>query len=216
MSDDLIFREVDEDVRREQLEQVWKRYGKFAIAGGVLIIAITAAGVLWQNYQTELREADGARFEQASQMQGNDPAAAAEVFSSLVADGNGGYPALAALREAEARVAADDKAGGLDAYQRLIANSAIEQNFRDVAALKAALLAEDMGKHDTAEALLSPLATGNSTLKHAAIEALAGVQLGAGKRDAAIASLKQLTDDALAPAGAKARAGEILRVLGAE
>jgi len=216
VSDDLIFREVDEDVRRDQIEQYWKRYGTYFIAGAVLIVAITAAGVLWRNYQTEQREADGARFEHASQMAATDPAGAAEVFASLAADGNGGYPALAAMREAEARVAAKDQSGALDVYQRLAADSGIEQGLRDIAALKGGLLAEDMGQHDVAENLLTPLANGNGALKFAAREAIAGVQLGAGKRDAAIATLKSLSADALAPAGAKARAGEILRVLGAE
>jgi len=33
-----IFQEVDEEVRREQLQKLWQRYGHFAIAGCILIV----------------------------------------------------------------------------------------------------------------------------------------------------------------------------------
>ena len=37
MSD--IFQEVDEEVRRERLEQLWKRYGIYIIAAVLLVLA---------------------------------------------------------------------------------------------------------------------------------------------------------------------------------
>ena len=41
MSD--IFHEVDEEVRREQLQKLWARYGNYAIAAAVLVVtAVTA------------------------------------------------------------------------------------------------------------------------------------------------------------------------------
>jgi hypothetical protein len=43
MSD--IFQEVEEDVRRERYEKLWKKYGNYIIALAVLIVAGVAA---WQ------------------------------------------------------------------------------------------------------------------------------------------------------------------------
>ena len=34
-----LFQEVDEDVRRERYQELWKRYGNFVVAGAVLIVA---------------------------------------------------------------------------------------------------------------------------------------------------------------------------------
>src|SRR5262249_57456300 len=38
-----IFHEVDEEVRREQLKKLWDRYGNYAVAAAVLLIAAVAA-----------------------------------------------------------------------------------------------------------------------------------------------------------------------------
>ncbi|MGZ9092727.1 MAG: tetratricopeptide repeat protein, partial [Rhodoplanes sp.] len=45
MSD--IFREVDEEVRREQLKRLWDRYGLLFIATAVLLVAAVGA---WRGY----------------------------------------------------------------------------------------------------------------------------------------------------------------------
>ena len=45
MSD--IFREVDEEVRREQLKKLWDRYGNFVIAALILVVVGVAA---WRGY----------------------------------------------------------------------------------------------------------------------------------------------------------------------
>ena len=49
MSD--IFREVEEEVRRERFEQIWKQYGDYIIAGVALIIIAIAGFELWQRYE---------------------------------------------------------------------------------------------------------------------------------------------------------------------
>ena len=46
MSD--IFQEVDEEVRRERLMQLWKRYGNFVIAAAVIVV-LGVGG--WRGYQ---------------------------------------------------------------------------------------------------------------------------------------------------------------------
>ena len=46
MSD--IFNEVDEEVRRERLQALWKRYGNLILA--ILILAVAAVGG-WRGYQ---------------------------------------------------------------------------------------------------------------------------------------------------------------------
>ena len=48
MSD--IFREVEEDVRRERLEKLWKAYGNYAIAGLVLLFAGIGGWQFWQRH----------------------------------------------------------------------------------------------------------------------------------------------------------------------
>ena len=53
MSD--IFREVEEDVRKERLEKIWKAYGDYIIAAGVLLFAGIAGFQLWQRHEDNER-----------------------------------------------------------------------------------------------------------------------------------------------------------------
>ncbi len=45
MSD--IFREVDEDLRREQFKRLWDRFGTYVIGLAVLIVVVTAGYRGW-------------------------------------------------------------------------------------------------------------------------------------------------------------------------
>jgi len=61
-----IFQEVDEEVRRERLEQLWKQYGNYIVAALILVLACIGAwrgSVYWQ--ARKAAEA-GAAYEAAS------------------------------------------------------------------------------------------------------------------------------------------------------
>ena len=53
MSD--IFQEVEEDVRREHYEALWKQYGHYALALAVLLIIGVAGWQWYQNYDRTRR-----------------------------------------------------------------------------------------------------------------------------------------------------------------
>ena len=55
MSDQL-FREVDEEVRQDRLQDLWKRYGIYAAVAAVLIVAGTIAFVLWRDAPQSARD----------------------------------------------------------------------------------------------------------------------------------------------------------------
>ena len=60
MSD--IFREVEEDVRREKLVKFWKAYGDYLIALAALFIIGIAGWQLWQRYEARQRDAASTAF----------------------------------------------------------------------------------------------------------------------------------------------------------
>ena len=45
------YREVDEELRRDQMKTYWERYGKLVIAGVVLLLAAIGGFIWWQNQQ---------------------------------------------------------------------------------------------------------------------------------------------------------------------
>lgn len=217
MSDDLIFREVDEDVRRDRATEMARRYGPYAIAAVVLVIAATAAVVGWREYTASEQQAQGARFEQAMiLLESEKPAEAAEIFEALVAEGSEGYRALAGQQAAAARAAAGDDAGALSAFDRIRRDSDLPAEQRDLAAIKAAMLALKTQGADAATERLQPVIDGSGPFRGVAREVQAAAQLTAGDSEAAIATLKALTQDATSSDGVKARAEQFLRALGAE
>jgi hypothetical protein len=60
MSD--IFKEVDEDLRREQVRKLWDRYGPYVIGLAILIVVATAGYRGWEYWQERQAQATGDRF----------------------------------------------------------------------------------------------------------------------------------------------------------
>lgn len=215
MSDDLIFREVDEDVRRERMEAVWKRYGGIAVGVAVLIVAIVAGSVWWKDYQKSEREDQGGQFEAAQVLLLEGRAAeAAAAFEKLAAEGNSGYQVLAAIQAAEARAEAGEAEAALSAYDRMIANDAGTDRQRDILRMKAALLALELHGGDAAIERLGSLADEEGTFRNAAREVKASALLANGDRDGAIAELKAIAGDANTTAAQRDRVSRFLLSLG--
>ncbi len=105
MSD--IFREVEEDVRRERLEKLWKQYGDYIIAA-VAAVAVGVAGYkLWDRYEFQQRLNAAKLYVVAQQAaeQGNVPAAQ-QSFAKLAKSGPSGYATMAKLSQANSLLAA--------------------------------------------------------------------------------------------------------------
>ncbi|MGB3743322.1 MAG: tetratricopeptide repeat protein, partial [Xanthobacteraceae bacterium] len=87
-----IFREVDEEVRREQLKKLWERYGNYIVAACVLVVIGVGA---WRGYewrQAKQAAQSGAAFEQAVTLaEAGKHQAAVAAFAKLATDGTAGY-----------------------------------------------------------------------------------------------------------------------------
>jgi len=57
-----IFREIDEELRRENLLKLWSRYGKYIIAVVVLVLLIAGAIAAWRSHEASERRAQSARY----------------------------------------------------------------------------------------------------------------------------------------------------------
>jgi hypothetical protein len=200
-----IFREIDEEVRREQLHKLWQRYGNYAVAAAVLLVAAIAA---WRGYgwwEAKRAAESGAAFEAAiSLADANKYADAEQAFAKVVADGTTGYRNLARVREAAALAETDPKAA-LAAYDKIASDGSAGAALQDLATLRAGALLIDAGSYDEARRKLQPIAGSDRTFRHTAREflVLAASRLGdaaAAKRWSDIVMADQLT-----PAGTRSR-----------
>jgi len=210
-----IFREVDEDVRRMRYEKLWRAYGTYVIAAALIFIVAVAAGTWWRTEQRAAREAQGARFAQALDLAraGNDGQAAA-AFAQLAGDAETGYAALARLQEAAALARQGRKADAVLVYDRLAADSSASALVRDLATLLAGLHSLDTASYVDVRRRVERLTVDTSAWRFSAREVLAVAAARGGDRSAAQALLKQISDDPEAPGSARARAAELLALVG--
>lgn len=205
--------EVDEEVRRERLEKLWKRWSPAAVGFIVVLLAGVAGYQFWQSHRAEKAAADAAAFNAAlNQAQSGKPADAAAAFAGLAGTAGEGYALLARFQQGANLVEAKDLPGAIAAYDAIAADGAIEERFRDLARYLAAF----HGLETDAEAVKQRLAAIPATSPWAANvrELQAMAELKAGNVDAARRLLTALADDAVAPAGLRGRATELLAALG--
>jgi hypothetical protein len=168
-----IFREVDEEVRRERLKQLWDRYGYLVIALAILIVAAVGGWRAYQWWEAKKAAEAGVAFEQAATLaeHGKHEEAAA-AFAKLSADGTSTYRMLAKFREA-AEVAHRDVKAAAAIYDQLAADGSIGRVLQDLAALRAGMLLVDTAPYDEVRQRLEPLTASERTFRHSARVTLA-------------------------------------------
>jgi hypothetical protein len=208
-----IFREIDEELRRDNLLKLWSRYGRYIIAVAVLAIVVAGGIVAWREHQASERRAQGQRFSSALALtrEGKD-AEAAKLYALLAREG-GGYSLLAAFAEAELLAKSGDKKAAITAYDHLADSSGIDPEFRDLAVLLSVMHGLADGDSTAAIERLQPLTAGGSPWRASALDLTAAAKLKAGDRGGALAIYKALADDLSAPQGLRARAAEMAAAL---
>jgi hypothetical protein len=208
MSD--IFREVDEDVRRDQALEFWKKYQNYIIAAVVLILIATAGWRFYDWRRTQAAEAAGARFQDALTLSRDGKTSDADTaFVKLAAEAPAGYVILSRLADA-ANLAKHDPNRAIAAYDALADDSSIGPLFREAARLRAAILLIDNGQADKAKAALEGLAAPTGAFRSTARELLGAAALAAGDFDGAGKWLDLIAADPEAPQGARQNADMML------
>jgi hypothetical protein len=170
MSD--IFREVDEDIRREQIKKLWDRFAPYIIGLAVLIVAATAGYRGWEYWRVRQAQTTGDRFLAALDLSAagkhDDSIAALE---KIVVDGSGGYPVLARFRIATEKAEAGDKAGAVAEFDTIATGNAPAE-VRILARLRAALLLVDTTSFADLQSRIGDLASTGNIWRHTAREIL--------------------------------------------
>jgi hypothetical protein len=212
MSD--IFREVDEDVRRDKAAEFWKKYQNYIIAAAALIVLATAGWRFYDYQRLRAAEAAGAQFEQALDLDRSGKAAdAAGVLGKIAAGGPDGYRIVARLAQA-ALLSKTDPAGAIVAYDALAQDASIGPQFQETARLRAALLRLDAGEVDKAKSALEALAAPTGAYRHTAREMLGVEALAAQDYDGAGKWFDMIVADPDSPQNVRQSAELLLGLVG--
>jgi hypothetical protein len=211
-----IFREVDEEVRQEQIITFLKRYGKYLAAAIVLAIIVVAGYRYLQDQARIEHAAQGDTFDAAVALV--DEGKSAEAMTKLQAVAKNGpsesYGLLARFRVAELQNQGKDAKAAQATYDAIAADSGVAQVYRDLAAYYAAALVLESGGGPDLEKRLQAM-SGKDNVWHLSVDELKGLnQYKMGQRDAAVKTFKELLGKAPADSGFKLRAQQMLQVLG--
>jgi hypothetical protein len=208
-----IFREIDEELRRDNLLKLWQRYGRYAI-GAVIVALLIAGGVVaWRNHQLAQRQAQSVRYEAAlSLLRQGKEAEAAKIFAS-VDDEGGGYGQLAAFEAADLAAKSGDRKAAIADYDKLAASSGVDPELRDAATLLSVMTGFADSDPQAVIDRLKTLADSGNPWRATALELTAAARLKSGDKAGALDVYKKLADDLAAPEGVRARAAEMAAVL---
>lgn len=207
---DSFIEEVTEEVRRDRLFALMRRYGWIAVVA-VLAIVGGAAFTEWRKAQAvSAARAFGDGVLDA--LDAPDPAARRAALAAVPAAGE----RAAVQRLLLASDPAQDPAATLAALEAVAADAALPQVWRDLAVLRRVTVAgADMPLPDR-RAALDPLAAPGRPFRPLALEQLALLAVEAGEREAAVGQFRALLQDQQAPAGLRRRAEQMIVALGGE
>ncbi len=167
-----IFREIDEEVRRDKATALWNKYGNLFIALAVIAVASMAGWQYWQHRELQASQLVGARLEEALKASRESRGAEAEsILVDLSASAPAGYRQIAKFRLA-AETAKRDAEAGAKAFDGLANDGVLDQLYRDLARLRAGMLRVDLVPYAETRTALEPLATPAGLWRHSAREFL--------------------------------------------
>lgn len=207
-----IIREVDEELRRENFEKLWRKYGSYALGVGIVIVLVVAGVIMWRDYTTGQREARARQYDAALQLAAAANPGAPAALQGL-ASGDDGYAALAQLQAAALKAKAGDIAGTVAIYEKMTADSAIDESLRNLALMLLALYTADTAPPDQLTQRLKPLTSAANPWHYSALELTAVLARRAGDTAKAEQILTGLADDLNAPQALRQRATEMLHAL---
>jgi hypothetical protein len=168
MSD--IFREVDEDVRRDRMEQLWKRYGNLVVGVALVLVAGVAGWQVYKQFRTKEAERAASKFQTALETsEAGQTAQAESLLASIIKKGPSGYTLLGRFREA-AETGKRDAAAGAALYDALAADGSLGSTLQSLAQLRAAILLADNLPAADLKKRLEPLAAATGPWRNLARE----------------------------------------------
>ncbi len=207
MSDSEVFREVDEDYRRDRMMAFWRRYGAGVATLAILVMA-AASGINYLHVRAQLaKEADTEQFE--ALLSGIQPGSEQEAIAALAAYAAAAKPAeatLAMFTEAALRQRGGNITAAAQVYHQIADGTQASDDLKDLAVVRLGYIAVDMPAPEPLIPRLQTIAGKDSPWRYSAREAIALLTARAGQRESAAKMLSDLAQDPGAPTDLAGRA----------
>jgi hypothetical protein len=210
-------REVDEELRRDQIATVWQRWGRWMLVGLVVALAAFGAWLWWQHEQTKKAEADGETVSKIftdlseGRAQGIEQRLKPFTESDVAA-----YRAAAKLTTASLRLTANDAKSAIAGYKAMAEDESLAKPYRDLALVRWTATEYDTLKPQDVVARLKPLAVKGNPWFGSAGEMVAVAYLNLNKPELAGPLFGEIARDEAVPETIRQRAVQMAGLLGVD
>ena len=210
-------REVDENLRRDQLRDMAQAYGKWIITAVVLFLAAIGGYLYWQHRQDQQAIANSEAMSAALDKvgSGNVNGAVADLIP-LSESSNDVTRATALLGRASLAIQQSDRKTASDLYKQVAADDGLPQPFRDLATVRGTMVDFDAMKPDEVIARLKPLVEAGKPFFGTAGELTAMAMLAKGDRAGAGQLFAKIAADRQVPETIRNRAVQVAGSLGVD
>jgi hypothetical protein len=205
---DSFIEEVTEEVRRDKLFAVFRKYGWIA---GVVVLALVG-GTAWTEWSKSRADARAQAFGDAliDALDQGTPAERRDALAAIPTDG----AQTALLKLIMASDPGEDPAATLAALDAVAADASLPAVYRDLAVLRRVLVGGATTPVADRRTALQAIAQPGSPYRTLAEELLAYLLVEEGKADEAIAAMAALMQDQEASGALRARLGQMITALG--
>jgi hypothetical protein len=203
-----LIEDIQEDIKREDLINFWKKYGKFIISA-VVVFVLAVSGVLyWQHYKQEQKAKISLRFQEIiSSLEPGSPEKTIKDLQEFSLNASSGYKILSQF-----------SAAGLmpdiaQAFSDISNDKSIEKSFREIASLLSAISNLDGANPRVVLEMLASFESSGSPFRPLAREIVGYALMRLGNIDTAKSMFESLIRDQMASIGIRTRAESMLQYI---
>lgn len=214
-SNEAFLREVDDELRRDQMLSFWQRYGKLLIGAIILGLAAFGGFLFWQHRQAVAAGEQGEKLQAAfDQLAAGNDAQAAPALDALSKEKADGYRALALFAQGDEMLKKGDLRGAAAKFAAVAADAGMAKPFRDLAVIRQTAVEFDSLKPDVVIERLRPLTIPGSAWYGSAGELTAIARMKQGQNALAKQMFSQISKDPSVPEPIRQRAVQMAGVVG--
>jgi hypothetical protein len=210
-------REVDENLRRDQVRDFFKTYGNWLIAGVVVFLAASGGFIWWQQHQVKRSEGQVEQLAQVYKDVGNgQTSTAAPQLDELAKSGSIGVRASAMFARAVLALQDNDTKSAVDIYRSIATDDDFPKAYRDAALVRQTAIEFDQLQPQDVISRLAPLTKAGEPWFGSAGELTALAMLKQGKQQEAGQLFAAIARDAGVPETIRTRAVQVAGTLGVD
>lgn len=216
-SNEVFLREVDEELRKDQLQSLWTRWGRWLLAAIILGLAAWGGWIWWESKKADASALEGEKLSQAiDELQAGSGAAAEAKLKTLSTSDNAGYRTSARMAMASMMIQKGDMVGAAKAFGEIAADEKVAKPLRDLALIRQTAAEFDGMKPSDVIARLQPLAVKGEPWFGSAGEMVAAAHLKMGRPELAGKLYAEIGRDEAVPETLRSRAVQMAGALGVD